>query len=310
MRDAAHSLERAAVVAIPARLADEGVAVELARGAGIGAEGADDRQELRRRAAVVLLVQAGEDDIGRGCRLPAEGGGEHDAIVGNMVDIGARIAHPADRAHRERIRDRIVDVAEQFLAVVAAVDRVQFAAGFEIGAFRHEVDEAADRPLAEEHRRGTAHDLYPREIIGVRRDAGVIGEDVAHPVAKLQRVDAADVEAVDARVAAIGIGQNAGGIFHRVADADRPLCLVLVGGDDLDRLRKLGQRRLGLGAGIAGDDDLVAVLIVERSHFVRKRVTPGERGAGEQDEANGFHGWTPNGVKRWCGGLSNESQSH
>src|SRR3546814_2115182 len=64
-------------------------------------------------------------------------------------------------------------------------------------------------------------DLDAREIIRVRGDRGIIAEDVAHTVAELQRVEPAHVEPVDAGVAAIGIGENAGGIFHRVADADR-----------------------------------------------------------------------------------------
>ena len=84
------------------------------------------------------------------------------------------------------------------------------------GAFRHQVDKAADRTLTEQHRRRAAHDFDAVEIIGVGCDTGIVRKDVAHPVAELQRVDAANVEAVDAGVAAIGIGEHARGIFHRI----------------------------------------------------------------------------------------------
>src|SRR3546814_10588131 len=86
-----------------------------------------------------------------------------------------------------------------------------------------QVDEAADRPLTEEHRGRTTYDLHAGEVVRVRRDARIIGEDIAHPVTELERVDAADVEAVHAGVAAIGVRKDAGSIFHRVANADRAL---------------------------------------------------------------------------------------
>src|SRR3546814_9729463 len=46
MRDRSAALERAAGIAVPAGLADEGVAIELLAGDRIGTEGADDRKEL------------------------------------------------------------------------------------------------------------------------------------------------------------------------------------------------------------------------------------------------------------------------
>src|SRR3546814_17495936 len=63
--DAAHPLQRTARIAIPAGLADEGEAVERPRRAGVGLEGADDRQDLRGRAAVVLLRAVGQGSEGR-----------------------------------------------------------------------------------------------------------------------------------------------------------------------------------------------------------------------------------------------------
>src|SRR3546814_6282447 len=82
---------------------------------------------------------------------------------------------------------------------------VDLAARGEVGRLADEVDDTADRALAEQHRGGAAHDLHAREVVGVRRDAGIIGEDIAHAIAELQGVETSHVEAVDAGVAAIGI---------------------------------------------------------------------------------------------------------
>src|SRR3546814_11025359 len=70
----------------------------------------------------------------------------------------------------EIVGEREVDVAQHFLAVKAAIDEVDFAARVEVGGLADEVDEAADRSLAEQHRCRAAHDLDAREIIGVRGD--------------------------------------------------------------------------------------------------------------------------------------------
>src|SRR3546814_17418409 len=81
-----------------------------------------------------------------------------------------------------------------------------------------------DRPLTEEHRGRTTYDLHAGDVVRVRRDARIIGEDIAHPVTELERVDAADVAAVHAGVAAIGVRKDAGRIFHIVAKDYRHLC--------------------------------------------------------------------------------------
>ena len=261
VRDAARDLRGMAVVTIPAGLADEGVHVELARRAGVRLEGADDRQELRGRAGLVFLVEPGQHDVGVGRRLPADRRRDHQAVVGHVLDERVGIARAADQAHGEIVRQRIVDVAHQLLAVIAAIDRTEFAARLEIGRLRHEVDEAADRTLAEQHRSRPAHDLDAREVVRIGCDAGIVREDVAHAVAELQRVEAADIEAVDAGVAAIGAGEDAGRVLDRVADADRTLRLIGFRRDHLDRLRQLDQRRVGLRTGEPGDDDGVLIAV-------------------------------------------------
>src|SRR3546814_12527896 len=65
--DAAAALEHAAVIAVPARLADKEIAVEL-RVVPVRAEGADDGEELRGRAAVILLIEAEQRHVGIGRR--------------------------------------------------------------------------------------------------------------------------------------------------------------------------------------------------------------------------------------------------
>src|SRR5690606_10380978 len=186
--------------------------------ARVRTEGTDDRQKLRGRTRVVLLVETGEDDVGVRARPPAKRWSEHHPVVGNMIDIGAGVARAPDRAHGQAVAQRKIDVREYFLAIVAAVNEVHLALRFKAGAFRDKVDETPDRALSEQDRGRTADNFDALEIIGVRGDAGVVGEYVAHSVAELQRVDPAHVEAVDTRIAAIGIGKHARGIFDRVAD--------------------------------------------------------------------------------------------
>src|SRR3546814_12423817 len=68
VRDRSAALQRATGVAVPAGLADESVAVELLSGDRIGPESADDRQELRGRAGLVLLIARSEERrVGKGC---------------------------------------------------------------------------------------------------------------------------------------------------------------------------------------------------------------------------------------------------
>src|SRR3546814_11718444 len=104
MRDRPAAWQRTAGVAVPAGLADEGVAIELFAGDRVGPEGADDRQELRGRAGVVLLIETGQHDVGVGRRLPADRGGEHHAVVGHLVDERVGIARAGDDTHRDSIR--------------------------------------------------------------------------------------------------------------------------------------------------------------------------------------------------------------
>src|SRR3546814_17001336 len=72
MRDRSAALERAAGIAVPAGLADEGVAIELLAGDRIGPEGADDRQELRSRSGAILLIEARSEGrrVGKECVSP------------------------------------------------------------------------------------------------------------------------------------------------------------------------------------------------------------------------------------------------
>src|SRR3546814_1606665 len=80
-----------------------------------------------------------------------------------MVDEGVGIARAADETHREIIGKREVDVAQHLLAAIAAIDEVDFAARGEVGRLADEVDDTADRALAEQHRGRAAHALHRSE---------------------------------------------------------------------------------------------------------------------------------------------------
>ena len=299
MLEQAGALQQAAVIAVVAGLADEQVAGQAGI-AGIVAQRADERQEVGGRAGVVLLIQAEQRDVGLGRGAPGDRGGDHHAVVGDVIDIGVGIADAGDEADGEVVGDEAVDVGHDLLAVVAAINEVHLARIGEDRRLGDEVDDAAERPLPEQHRGGAAHDLDPREIVRVGGDAGVEAVDVAHAVAELQRVDAADLEAVDAGVAAIGVGIDAGCVADGIGDGDRALRQEHVVGDDGDGLGHLDQRRVGLGAGkgfvhpVAVDGDFLALLGaallidgVGRDRHLRpcraRRGEPGKRDARHLD---------------------------
>ena len=261
MGDEGRALQGTTGIAVPARLPDKCVAIQLRARHAIGQECPDDRQELRRRSGIVLLIQAGQNDVGGRRGLPADRRRDHDAVVGDMIDERVGVARPPDKPDSQVVGDREVDVAQRFLAIIAAVDEVYFAACGEIRRLRHKVHQPADRTLPEQDRSRTAQNFDAGEIIGVRRDRRIIREDVPHAVAKLQGIQASNGEAIDPRVPAIGIGEHTGGIFYGIADTDRALRQIAVRIDDSDGLRRLNDRRVRLGAGIlgGGDHDRVAV---------------------------------------------------
>ena len=95
------TLQGAAVIAVPAGLADEGVVRQLA--IGIGRERADDRQELRDRAAIIFLIQAQQRQFGLFPQFEAQRRGEHHAVVGDMIDLRIGIADPRDQPRSDSV---------------------------------------------------------------------------------------------------------------------------------------------------------------------------------------------------------------
>src|SRR3546814_16393094 len=103
VRDRSAALQRATGVAVPAGLADESVAVELLSGDRIGPESADARQDLRGRAGIVLLIEAGQPDVGVERRLPADRRRKHHAVSGPRVDISCGNARAAAETASESV---------------------------------------------------------------------------------------------------------------------------------------------------------------------------------------------------------------
>ena len=193
--------------------------------------------------------------------------------------MGSGVAHAGNDPTGNRVTQRTGDIDQRFLAVKRTIANRGFAARFEFGSFRHEIDDPAQRALPEQHRGRTADQLDLVEIIGIGADARIIAENVAHAVAELQRVDAAHQGAVDAAVRTVGIGRHASDIVQRVADADRALGEIEFVVDHRDRLRRLDDGRVGLGGGAGifertGDNDRPLLEIV--------RCAFGERGQRRQ----------------------------
>ena len=295
------ALQQTAVVAVPAGLADEQVVAQLA--VGIGQQRADQREELRCRAAVVLLIQPEQRQLGVGRWLEGDRGGHHHPVVGDVIGLGTGIAHPHRKPRGDRIAQRAGDVDQRFLAVERSVAQRGLARGGEFGALGHQVDDPAQRALAEQHRGRAAHQFDLIEIVRIGADAGVIVVDVAHAVAELQRVDAAHQRPVDAAVGAVGIGRDARDVVERVADADRTLREIEFVVDHRDRLRGLEDRNVGLGRAAAliaraGDHDFARRLFRAGIFGMGGASSDGEGeecAAGEQARgvAGREHEWFP-----------------
>ena len=251
-------LQQSAVVPVPSWFADKQVVGKLP--VGIGQDRADQRQELRRRTAVVFLVKADQGEFGVGCRLEGDGRREQDPVIRHVIGLRIGIADPRDDPGCNRIAHGAGYIDQRFLAVERTVAQRNLSPGFEFRTLGHEIDDPAQRALTEQDRRRAAHQFDLVEIIGVGADAGVIAEDVPHPVAELQRVDPAHQSAIDTAVGAIRVGRHTGNIVQRVADtycALRQIQLVI---DNRYRLRRFDDRRVRLRGGRAliartGHDD-------------------------------------------------------
>ena len=238
------ALQQSAVVPVPSWFADKQVVGKLP--VGIGQDRADQRQELRRRTAVVFLVKADQGEFGVGCRLEGDGRREQDPVIRHVIGLRIGIADPRDDPGCNRIAHGAGYIDQRFLAVERTVAQRNLSPGFEFRTLGHEIDDPAQRALTEQDRRRAAHQFDLVEIIRVGTDAGVIAENVPHTVAELQRVDPAHQSAIDTAVGAIRVGRHAGNIVQRVADTYCALRQIQFVIDNRYRLRRFDDRRVRL----------------------------------------------------------------
>jgi GcrA cell cycle regulator len=105
-------------------------------------------------------------------RISTGGASRPSSGIANMMKSrsmpsGGGMTQGATALKMEDEFQREVYVAQGFLAVIAAIDKAQLATSRELRRLGNEINETADRTLAEEHRSRTANDFYAREIVGV-----------------------------------------------------------------------------------------------------------------------------------------------
>ncbi|MDT4830265.1 hypothetical protein FQZ97_637230 [compost metagenome] len=243
----------ARVEAVEARLAGEG----RGRDAAVqrGQQRALPREEADQRAALVLLVGRLQRERGVGVRAPGERGRDRDAVVRHVVDLRAAVAvHGHEAVHPLALGvERAGEIGGDLLARVVAQLQLHFALRLGLRALRHEVEHAADAALAVEHRRRAAQQLHALQHVRVG-PAGVVGAVGAlQAVEVLHGVAAAGLERIHA---AVEIARHhAGRVVGGLAQGERALGFDLVARDDRDGLRRLDQRRVGLGGGAAAPGD-------------------------------------------------------
>ncbi|KAF1057382.1 MAG: hypothetical protein GAK39_06218 [Variovorax sp.] len=285
------------VVAVEAGLADEGRARNAAVGraqqrAGHGQEavgiaGADAR----------VMGQHRQRGVARG--PPGQRGREELAPVAHAVDLGlAVLRHRREAVEPLALRiERPREVGRHALERTVAGLHLHFAQRLLGRPLADDIDHAARAGLAVEHRRGTAQHLDALGAVALHapdRVARVVAHLHAVEVeARRVGVEAAQREPVVAAVVAVE-GLHAGRVGQRVGQARGTHGRDAIGRDDRDRLRRLDQRRVGLGAGgaapghIAFDMAARGLGLRAGGHGHRRQAAAAgvrRRGAPLQDEA-------------------------
>ncbi|MCY1361268.1 hypothetical protein D9M69_479290 [compost metagenome] len=218
------------------RLAVRPVAVEIAPGA------------TGRR----IHVFAEQRELGALVRLPGEGGRDEQTIVLDRLDFGAPVTRKAGHAieHRAFVIERPGNIEGALHPTVGAVLDFDFAQRIAGRPLRNDVDDAAGAAGAVDGGRRAAQDGDRLDAIGLQPEEAVRARNLAQAVAEdagQRQVDAADLEGVEARFGAVLANAGAGRIVQRLLQVLRLQVLQLLLADHRHRLRRLHDRRIGLG---------------------------------------------------------------
>ena len=235
-------------------------------------------RELGRVDRIIGEHETGAVDVGAAVPVPAaqverDGVGEShvDLGVGAVVAIGVALGAGRDRgeavgagivaAHAERHRAELArDVADHARGVAPTVFGRSVRRQILGRLAGDDVDDAADRLAAPQHRLRSAHDLDPldiagdevAEVVAARGGRGIVDLDPVDQRDGVVRIAAADEHRGDRAEPARGGDADAGNGAQQVGDSDRLTLRDLRVGNHGDRLRHLGQVLL---LAVGGDDD-------------------------------------------------------
>ena len=215
------------------------------------------QRPLRRivRAGPVVDAVALELAVDRerrvGIRPPRDARRQEELVVLDEVDlIFAHVPDGGEPVEELAVRiDRPAEVEGGAEIVEAAELEQHLVERLRRRALADQVDQAAGRALAVEHRGGAFEHLDALEAVGLdarpdeaaMRHAHAVEIDVGQP-------ESAHPDPLHARVVAVLLGLYARRVAQRLADCLRALRRDLVRGDDRDGLRRLDQRRVRLRA--------------------------------------------------------------
>ena len=226
-------------------------------GLAVGKERLVERH-IAERALHVLLVEADQRDVGAGRGLETKRRVDEQAVVGG-APLRLAVAQQADEARRDAVAERARDVDLALDALVGAGEDSHLAAELELRPLADRVEHTARAARAVEHGGRAAQHLGPlqRERLEPRAI-----DEVGHPlepVEILRRVEATGHDEVAARVHAV-VGGDTGAVAVDVLKIDDRAVADFLGGDHADRLRRLDERRVGLGRrdrALGGDQDFL-----------------------------------------------------
>ena len=211
-------------------------------------------------------------------------------IVGREIDLRAAVLDLPDHAVEQFSvlvcgRDRAAEIERQIGIAEIVHPGLEIADRLCRRRLADGVDDAARAGAAIQHGRGTAQHLDTGEVERLQLPARIGRVEQLQPVeeqADIVRLEAADQEPVVARVGAECSGDNARRVAQNLVELAGFLVADLFAADHRERLRRLHDRRIGLGARhrAAGDVtlDRAARILDDGRRCLAFRLGPSRRG--------------------------------
>ena len=215
-------------------------------GRGIGRHRhAAERGDAAVGDALVLEVLVAQRHQRLRARAPAQGRVDARALEPDAVAVALGVLVQAVETQRQLVVDRLVDVRRQAAVAVRAQRDRGAVRRRPLGLLAHAVDQPAGGATAEDHRVRALEHFHALDVVEVAVVLDVVADAVDEEVAG--GADAAEDRRLAVALAlreahARHVARGLGNALHRAV-------AQLVAGHHADRLRRVAQRRVGLGGG-------------------------------------------------------------